>query len=95
MSLSQSRANSAATNQGYYLRTSVKVQEIPEQRQEHDERKAAGLYASKPNFEVLGDCGHRLGVISGGDLRGRDREVEKIDSGKPRRRRCYYCPKEG
>ncbi len=94
MGLSQSRANSAATNQGFHLRKAVKVQEIPEQREVYDERQAQGLYASMPNYEVIGECGHRLHVIGAYDARSLVTESAKIHDGKPRRRRCENCPKE-
>lgn len=94
MGMAQSRANSAHTNGSYHLRAAVKVQEIPEQRREHDERAAAGLWAAKPNFEVVGECGHRLTVISSGQPSIAERERSKIEAGKPKRRRCESCPKE-
>lgn len=95
MGLSQSRANSAATNRAYHLRAAARVQEIPEQRATYDERTAQDLYAPLPNYEVIAECGHRVEVIHHSDARSLIRETQAIKDGKPRRRRCHYCPKEG
>lgn len=92
--VSSSRANSAATNAAYHLRAAVTVREIPEQREKYDAAEAEGRYAPAPNFEVVGECGHRLDVIGHHDARSLIRETSKIAEGKPRRRRCIYCPKE-
>lgn len=91
MSLSQSRANSAATNGAYHLRAAVEVREIAEQRSDYDRRKAAGLYAAVPNWEVIGECGHRLTVVAERDV---DIWLRRIDTETRHRKRCDSCPRE-
>lgn len=94
MGLSQSRANSAATNAAYHLRAAVTVREIAEQREKYDAyQRGEVVWAAAPNYEVIGTCGHRIDVIGHHDARRLVDEASKINDGKPRRRRCIYCPK--
>jgi hypothetical protein len=91
---SSSRVNSAATNAAYHLRAAEVVREIAEQVEAYEQAQAEGRYAAKPNHEVVGTCGHRLDVIGAWETRRLTTETAKIAEGKPRRRRCIYCPKE-
>lgn len=83
--MAEAHANSAATNR-LPLRKLVEAREIPSQVAEYEARKAAGLYAMVPNWEVLGECGHRLEVFS---PHQKGLALAKVAKGK--RKRCSDC----
>jgi hypothetical protein len=85
---SSAKYNSKSTN-AHPLVTCVEAREIPSQVAEHAERKAMGLWAMTPNWEVLGSCGHRLVVFSPYDAK---RAQSLVAGGK--RKRCTDCPKK-
>lgn len=72
---SNARYNSAATNAAFMLRAAVEVRLIPD----------------TGNYEVVGECGHRLTVVRPGWEVGS--WTERIEAGRRHRRRCWYCPK--
>lgn len=87
---SSSRANSGATNAGYRLRAAVEVRVIAAQQVAWEQAESEGRYAARPNFEVVGECGHRLAVIP-------ERDVEtwrgRIEQQQRHRKRCQDCPR--
>ena len=86
--------NATVTNASFFLRAAVEVRPIAEQVEAYDIAKAEGRWAMKPNFEVLGSCGHRLEVI-GGNATGLVKVWEsRIAAGRKHRRRCESCPKD-
>lgn len=87
MLASTARFNSRITN-SYPLVAAVKAQAIPEQVKEFEERTAQGLYASKPNWEVIGTCGHRLEVVAAHQAPSWE---ARIAAGKRHRKRCFDC----
>jgi hypothetical protein len=72
---SSSRYNSAQTNGAYALRAAVDVRLIPE----------------TGNYEVVGECGHRLTVVRPGPAT--QDWVERIIRGRRHRKRCENCPR--
>jgi hypothetical protein len=88
--VSSSRYNSVATNGAYFLRAAVEIRAIPEQVSSFDAAQKDGRYAPPPNWEVIGECGHRLEVVRA------DRVAswrERIEAKRRHRRRCEGCPR--
>lgn len=89
--VSSSRVNSAATNAAYHLRATEVIRPIASQVEAYEKAKAEGRYASKPNHEVIATCGHRIEVLAEHQI---GPWVRALEAGKPKKRRCIYCPKE-
>lgn len=87
---SSARYNSAVTNASYHLRAATKIRLIPEQVEAYEQAQAEGRYAVRPNYEVIGTCGHRIEVLSPSRVTP---WLAAQEAGKPKKRRCIYCPK--
>ena len=85
--VSDAKANSKATN-SHPLVTCAQARPIPAQVAEAKAKILAGLWAMKPNWEVLGTCGHRLAVYAAHDA---FRAEALVNNAK--RKRCTDCPK--
>lgn len=77
MGLAQARYNSAETNGRFHLRAAVGIEPLLDSR----------------NSRIIGECGHRLLVISGAKWE-LDDWAERIETKKRHRKRCWSCPKD-
>lgn len=89
MLASTARFNSLQTNGSFKLIPAVEVRVIASQAEAFAAAQAEGRYIGKPNWEVLGECGHRLEVV-------REHEAPawaaRIEAKRRHRKRCDGCP---
>src|SRR5690606_29569900 len=88
MLASTARFNASLTARAYKLVAAVTVRAIPEQVEAHEQAQAEGRYAMTPNWEVLGECGHRLTVVRASEAPAWQ---AKITAKKRHRKRCEDC----
>lgn len=89
MLASTARYNASLTAKAFKLVAAVEVRQIPAQVEAYSQALAAGTWAMKPNYEVLGECGHRLDVVREGSQV--DSWQGKIQAKRRHRRRCEHC----